>query len=346
MIASRILVPCLLVALVCATGVASARGASLSVDAGTPQVLAFPARDLTLFGQVSSSADQPVTVQWSMVSGPAPVKFSAPWALTTTVTVSAVGSYVLRLTAHRNASKATDTVTITVTSASSQHAFYVDPDYVGEGDGSASKPWRALVSSPTGPEWSAVNQALAKGPVIIYFSAREAREDVPEETTSEVNVLRTDQSAHRLTLDGMSRYNTDDAHPSWRDYAGPCKLRIKILKGSLSIGCHGNEPQYPMHYVTVRGFEVTGASGRVVFGGNHTVMEYMYIHDITAIGANLQFHGSVESDGTETFGRLTDITIRNNRIERGEGEGIYVSGTIGPRPTGDGRSMAMLTRMC
>jgi parallel beta-helix repeat protein len=171
-----------------------------------------------------------------------------------------------------------------------------------------------------------INQALAHGPVIVYFSAREAREETSEETTAEVNVLRTDKSTHRLTLDGMSRYNTDDTHPSWRDYAGPCKLRIKILRGSLSIGCHGTEPQYPMHYVTVRGFEATGSSGRVVFGGNHTVVEHMYIHDIAAVGANLMLHGSVESDGKETFGRLTDITIRNNRIERGEGEGIYVAG--------------------
>jgi hypothetical protein len=307
-------------------GAVPARQPSLEVDAGLPRTLAFPATDLTLFGHARAPENRPLVVRWTQVGGPAPVRFSAPCALTTTASFSATGRYVLRLTAREGGRRAISTVAVRVDPASSQRAFYVDPDYAGDGDGSAGRPWRALASSPTGPEWSAVNRALAHGPVIIYFSAREAREDVPEETTSEVNVLRTDKSTHRLTLDGMSRYNADDAQPSWRDYAGPCKLRIKILRGALSIGCHGTEPQYPMHYVTVRGFEVTGSSGRVVFGGNHVVMEHMYIHDITAVGANLQFHGSVESDGKESFGRLKDITIRGNRIERGEGEGIYVAG--------------------
>lgn len=304
----------------------SAAELPLSVDAGLPKTLALPATDLTLFGHVGGSAGHPLVVHWTGVSGPAPVRFSAPGALTTTATFSTAGQYLLRLTARDGRRHAASTVAVRVAPATSQRAFYVDPDCAPGGDGSASKPWRALVSSPTGAEWSAVNRALTRGPVIIYFSAREARQDVPEETTSEVNVLRTDKSGHRLTLDGMSRYNTDDASPLWRDYAGPCKLRIKIPKGALSIGCHGTEPQYPMHYVTVRGFEATGASGRVVFGGSHTVVENMYIHDITRTGANLMLHGSVESDGRETFGRLTDITIRNNRIERGMGEGIYIAG--------------------
>jgi len=326
MITANRVVLCALAALICVSMAQCASSSPLSVDAGPAQVLAFPATDLTLFGRASESGNAPVAVQWSVVSGPAPVTFSASGALTTTATFSATGTYALRLAGRSGASEAASTVTVTVSPASSQRAFYVDPDYAGRGDGTASRPWRALVSSPTGPEWSAINEALAHGPVIVYFSAREAGVEASEETTAEVNVLRTDTSAHRLTLDGMSRYNTDDAQPSWRDYAGPCKMRIRILKGALSIGCHGTEPEYPMHYVTVRGFEATGGSGRVVFGGSHTVVENMYIHDITRVGANLMLHGSVESDGTESFGRLTDITIRNNRIERGQGEGIYVAG--------------------
>ncbi len=317
---------CVLAALAGLLAAPAIGGSSLSVDAGPDQLLAFPATDLTLFGNANGSGNAPVPVEWTVVSGPAPVAFSAPGGLTTTATFSAAGTYVLRLTARSGDSEAASTVTVAVNPASSQRAFYVDPDYTGEGDGSELRPWRALVSSADGPQWSAVNQALAHGPVIVYFSAREAAVDASEETTDEVNVLRTDRTTNRLTLDGMSKYNTNDERPSWADYAGPRKLRIRILRGSLSIGCHGTEPQYPMHYVTMRGFEVTGSSGRVTFGGDHTVVEHMYIHDITAIGANLQFHGSVESDGTETFGRLTNIAIRNNVIERGEGEGIYISG--------------------
>ena len=315
-----------LAGLLASAAVMPASGPPLVAEAGPAQTLALPATDLTLFGHVEAPVDRPLVVRWSRVSGPAPVRFSASGSLTTTATFSATGRYLLRLEVREGGRRAASTVAVRVDPASSQTAFYVDPDCAPGGDGSASRPWRALVSYATGPEWSAVNQALAKGPVIVYFSAREAGSEVSEETTSEVNVLRTDRGTHRLTLDGMSRYNTDDAHPSWRDYAGPCKLRIKILRGAISIGCHSTEPQYPMHYVTVRGFEATGATGRVTFGGSHTVIEHLYIHDITADGANLMLHVSVDHNGKETFGHLTDITLRNNRIERGQGEGIYVGG--------------------
>ena len=205
---------CAVAALICLSAIACASTAPLSVDAGPPQLLAFPATDLTLFGRASESGGAPVAVQWTVGSGPASVTFSAPEALTTTVTFSAAGTYVLRLAARSGASEAADNVTVTVNPASSQRAFYVDPDYAGGGDGTASRPWSALASSPTGPEWSAVNQALADGPVIIYFSAREAGVEASEETTSEVNVLRTDKSTHRLTLDGVSQYNTNHEQPS------------------------------------------------------------------------------------------------------------------------------------
>lgn len=315
-----------LLVLLLAPALVRAAAPPLTIQAGPQRTLAFPATDLTLFGHVQGAGDRPLVVQWSRASGPAPVRLSAAYALTTTATFSRVGRYVLRLTVQDGRRRGSSTVTVRVAPASTQRAFYVDPDCPAGGDGSASRPWRSLLSVPTGPEWTAVNQALAQGPVIIYFSAREAQQDVPEETTSEVNVLRTDRGTHRLTLDGMSRYNADDAHPSWRDYGGACKFRIKILRGALSIGCHSTMPEYPMHYVTVRGFETTGASGRVTFGGNHLVVEHLYVHDITADGANVMLHGSVDEHGKETFGRLTDITIRNNRIERGQGEGIYVAG--------------------
>src|SRR5206468_2210483 len=87
--------------------------------------------------------------------------------------------------------------------------------------------------------------------------------------------------------------------------------------------------QYPMNYTTIRGFETTGSSGRVTFGGNFAAVEYVYVHDISVTGPNILFHNSVTDypSCTETFGRRHDITIRNNVIEHGEGEGIYVGGT-------------------
>ncbi|MFB3882371.1 MAG: right-handed parallel beta-helix repeat-containing protein [Armatimonadota bacterium] len=221
--------------------------------------------------------------------------------------------------------------------ASSQRAFYVDPDCAGGGDGSASRPWTALGTSPTNAQWTAINEALAQGPVIVYFSAREAGSDTAEETIAQVNVLRSDKSTNRLTIDGMSKYNADDANPTWVGYAGPCKMRVRITGNEwFSIGVTSSHRpyQYPMNHVTVRGFEATGIAARVVLAGSYVVMEHFYIHDTTKDGATLQFDSSVDSDGTELAGRCTDITFRNNLIERVIGEGIYFGGNYRRRSDG------------
>src|SRR2546428_13022857 len=54
----------------------------------------------------------------------------------------------------------------------------------------------------------------------------------------------------------------------------------------------------------------------------------MWVHDITTVGATVQFNQAVGENisGCPAFGRDRDITIRNNVIERGIGEGIYVAG--------------------
>ena len=205
--------------------------------------------------------------------------------------------------------------------------FYVDPDYTGlngTADGSAAKPWAAL-GNGSGTQWTTINNALAGGSATVYFSARETSLDVPEEITKQVLIYRTDTSANQLTLDGESKYNSDDSTPQWSSYSGNSKTRIKITGQSLSIGTeYGNTG--PMNYTTIRGFEATGATGRVTFAGSHVVVEDMWIHDITSTGATLQFGTAVNSSCQEVWGRLTDITIKNNFIDNGLGEGIYIAG--------------------
>ena len=55
-----------------------------------------------------------LTIQWSMVSGPAPVLFSAPQSTTTNATFTTVGTYVLRLTASDGQFTSSDDVVMTV----------------------------------------------------------------------------------------------------------------------------------------------------------------------------------------------------------------------------------------
>jgi hypothetical protein len=302
----------------------------LAVDAGAAKVLAFPAMDLTLFGHATAPDNAPLTVQWTPVSGPAAVRFSAPQALATTVTFTTPGTYVFQLAASDGTATVTSTVQVTVTPATSQTAFYVDPTYTGSTqNGTAQAPWRAFEDGNPNyhAQWAAINSALATNPVIIYFSARQASADTPEEIVGTVRVSRTDKSSNGLTLDGMSKYNTNDANPSWVDYTGTHKMRIRATGGSMGLGWSVNDISLKMHYVTMRGFEVTGHQARTLFGGSHTVLEYIWAHDITGLDPAVLFAGAVSDDKPlRDIGKDNDITVRNILIERCMGEGLYIAG--------------------
>src|SRR5262245_60607821 len=106
--------------------------------------------------------------------------------------------------------------------------FYVDPDFAGPvQDGSAANPWTRLDGYPTGAVWTAINNALATGDVTVYFSARAAASETNQISYVAVDLARTNKSAFRLTVDGMSRYNTNDENPSWLVYNGPCKCEVR-----------------------------------------------------------------------------------------------------------------------
>src|SRR5215510_1950582 len=62
-------------------GTVLASGNPPSVDAGPAKVIAFPAKDLTLFGHATDPEGDQMTYAWSQVSGPSGATFSAPWAL-------------------------------------------------------------------------------------------------------------------------------------------------------------------------------------------------------------------------------------------------------------------------
>ncbi len=71
------------------------------VNAGSDQVIAYP-NAATLSGSAADTnppAGSTLSVQWSKVNGPGTATFASPSSLSTTVTFSAIGVYVLRLTA-------------------------------------------------------------------------------------------------------------------------------------------------------------------------------------------------------------------------------------------------------
>lgn len=80
-------------------------GRDAPVEVGTPVDLSAAVRD--------DGIPAPATVQWTRVSGPAAVAFSAPTQPQTTATFSTPGSYVLRATASDGELSGSDDVTIT-----------------------------------------------------------------------------------------------------------------------------------------------------------------------------------------------------------------------------------------
>ncbi len=311
-----------------ATARVEAIAANLTVDVrSTTQTIAFPARDATLFGYTNSVSNAPLQVQWNQTEGPQPARFSAPWALTTSVSFATTGLYRFSLTVSDGSSAVTSFTSVQVLSAASQTSFYVDPTYDGgDSDGSAQHPWQSLRWSPNGPPWTSINSALASNNVVVYFSARQAASDSTETDTNQIEVWRTDSSANRLTLDGMSKYNTDATNPSWADYYGTNRFQVNVAQGGpLAIGVPMPAIASPAHYTTIRGFDVSGSAGRVSAAGNHTVLEYIHIHDVTT-GPAMILPDPAQDDCTPAFGNFHDITFRNNVVERSFGDSIYIGG--------------------
>jgi hypothetical protein len=323
----------------------SAQGVSPVVRAGSPMVLEFPAKDVTLFGHVTETNNPPIIVTWRMLSGPGKVTFSNAQGLTTTVTFTTTGTYTFQLSASDGTATGRDTTTVTVNPASAQRAFYVSPTYRGaSSDGSAAHPWKSLLDSDQDYEakWTTILTALATQDVIIYFPARQAGSDTSETLSSAGGRIFVNRpghcsnpntrppcdttGAHRLTLDGMSLYNTNDTTPNWVSYAGTNKFHLsETACGYLGLGW---DDDVKRDYITMRGFEVSGVCARIMLGGDSNVLEYVWSHDVTGIGAQVSTSAAVDDYPTcDDLGKYRGLTMRHNRVERGQGEGLYVAGT-------------------
>ncbi len=82
-----------------------------TVSAGMDQASTLPA-PVTLTGTASDPDGTIPTVAWTLVSGPGPVSFDRPSALTTTANFSAVGTYVLCLTASDGIDRGSDDMVV------------------------------------------------------------------------------------------------------------------------------------------------------------------------------------------------------------------------------------------
>jgi MYXO-CTERM domain-containing protein len=201
--------------------------------------------------------------------------------------------------------------------------FYVDPDFVGTETGDPQSPWTRLHSEA----WVVIDDALVVGDVIVYFSARQAEAELNQQTTSPVEILRTDGSTNRLILDGRSFYNSDDAAPDWQPASGLHRFEI-TARYPMTTGPEKRD------YVTISGFRIIagddGVGGQIIYywGGDHVIIEQCELmhHPNAGHGAGLQF-GYAHHQGENGNGGCTDLVIRDNVISDTFGECIYVGGS-------------------
>jgi len=212
-------------------------------------------------------------------------------------------------------------------------SYYVDPDFGGSATGAAATPWTSL----TAGAGTTINPALASDDVTVFFSARAAGSDIHETTTTQIQLKRTDTGTKRLTLDGMSQYNTDDATPSWSAYAGPSRFEVSYT-GEDALAGHAGAPTL-QSYTTVRGFRLFSTSGKPLnfWGGNEVVIEQNTVAHLTpwdGAGAGIQIQyvrkaGDTENpcvaDENHNCG-VSNVIIRDNTIFDVDGEGIYIGG--------------------
>ncbi|HEU0047367.1 MAG TPA: hypothetical protein VFQ43_07160, partial [Nitrososphaera sp.] len=89
--------------------------------------------------------------------------------------------------------------------------FYADSDWTGRKNGTQEHPFAMLNK----PAWQKINTALAHSDVTIYFSALKADGVTQQSKVWFVQCRRTDYTAHRLTLDGYTFYNSNETTPNW-----------------------------------------------------------------------------------------------------------------------------------
>ena len=204
-----------------------------------------------------------------------------------------------------------------------QTLFYVDPDVAAAGNGSEASPWRSLDAAA----WAAINNQLTDSDVMVYFSAREADVRAHQTTVDNIQLNRTNPSAHRLTLDGQSKYNANDTTPVWRDNHGFEQYEITHRS---PITTNNGATFDRRDYITVRGFRCIATTNQPIFlkAFSHGIVEDCYMTSApgTTIGPGLILTLDSTSVAAITASLSEHVLIKQNRIIDCYGEGIYISG--------------------
>ena len=177
-----------------------------TVNAGPDKVIISPQNSTTLAGTVTDDGlpNPPgaVTIIWTKVSGPGTVTFGTPSAATTTATFSALGTYVLRLTANDGELSAYDDVTVTYQEASTNN-----PPVVNAGpDQTITLPANATLNGsvtddglPNPPGTVTISWTKTSGPGTVTFGNASAAVTTASFSTSGTYVLRLTANDSQLS---------------------------------------------------------------------------------------------------------------------------------------------------
>ncbi len=214
--------------------------------------------------------------------------------------------------------------------------YYVDPNWGGTQSGSAAQPW-------TAPNWSTINTTLATDDVVVYFAARLSTSDTNVTSTSPISVNRTDTSSHRLTLDGISQYNTSEVSPSWTAYVTPTASDPKWnsshfqITGTTPISTETTAfPSVCNHDITIQGFRLIRTEGQNVnlgYTGNLTFQYNVLSSGAAGTYGPGIFAGPANSGTGCAGGHGPDnVSILNNWNQSSFGECIYIGGGTADPP--------------
>ncbi len=233
--------------------------------------------------------------------------------------------------------------TLGIQASFSQTTFYVDPAFNGTRTGSASKPWQSLSDNVSPSPWSAINAALASGPVTVYFSATGS-------STAQIGYgARTDKSSNVLTLDGISQKNTNSASPSWTTNVtlSPCNYeaancawataaKFTITANTPFTGsddranCVGN--------FVFQGFTVHNTEGQSADLTYTHDLVFQY-NDVSRVATGSYGPGIIVGPGQHgpcqngtTFSGPDNVTIQYNYVHATWGECIYVGASTSDPP--------------
>lgn len=232
--------------------------------------------------------------------------------------------------------------------------FYFDANWTGTHSGTASEPWNAFGST----EKSAINMALGSGDVYLCFAARLAGSDANSILDIELDLSFRTLNTNRLTLDGISYYNTSEVTPSWASTGrsvveGIAPLCLKTLYGCATVNniSSQNSPSTDVQgslisYVSIIGFniETSDSTKSITWCGSEGLV---WGNDMSQNGALTDFQPIFQivptADGPHEGSHspcppMQNVRVAYNKMHDGYAEANYLGGggcstAVYPDPT-------------